>query len=152
MVIHTGFYKERDSLIRDLNDPNIDFSFMENEFVMFNKLGIYNFIHGYCDVMAEYMSNTYGYEKKYLVSNKALLVHAWCEYDYNGERMYIDARGSTNDINEMIEEFDCSSINDYLELGYEIVPEYYPGTISVNDSSYKAAKFFDKYYKLNALS
>ena len=100
----TGFYGDREALAADLQDPGTGFCFMEN---CRGKDGFtpYDFLHGYCDMFAAYLSGRYGYATESLVGRNGELIHAYCTADAGGGTLYIDIRGCTDDYVEFTREF-----------------------------------------------
>lgn len=150
--MHNGFYEELDSLLEDV-DSYTDFGFMENEFLGREPSGLpfsaYDFLHGFCNVFAEVLSEEFGYKVECLYNEDGSLIHAYCinESPLNGI-VFIDVRGTTSSYEELIEEFEdeCTFEGIYpIENTerYESAPE----KICAKDKIYKnfAKKLIDNY-------
>lgn len=64
------------------------------------------FLHGFCDIFAELLSQKYGYSIKKLLDEEDELVHVFCTTDISGKRYYIDARGITDEPQDVMLEFE----------------------------------------------
>lgn len=101
--MYNGFYKELDEIKAD-GVPEANFGFLENVAVG-DSYNLYDFLHGHCDQFAAALSDYYGYEIEYVVSNVDVLIHAYCVDNIEGVKAYIDARGITTNAEMFFDEF-----------------------------------------------
>lgn len=72
----------------------------------------YKFLHGYCDEFAGVLSDRFGYKIVTAIEG-GFLTHAFAMTEQYGKKIYIDIRGYTDDIGEIMEEFEDYS-TEYL--------------------------------------
>ena len=110
------------------------------------------YMHGACDVFAWYLSREYGYGIRayHTVRDgyQDLLVHAMCFSDYDGMRHWIDVRGITDDVDEMLEPF-LDDIDALRKRGYDVVYTDYDDVEMSNDF---VGEFIDPMRDLDTLS
>jgi len=102
---HKGFYENKEeNIITHLlkiedNNPNEEFK----------KTGCcYNaesFLHGICHIFAYALHQEFGYDILELKSNNCSAVHWCCTTQYKGVELYVDIRGMTSDIDELLTVF-----------------------------------------------
>lgn len=123
-----GFWEDRKAILDGLDEderPEFDDDFCEHGFEFMdatssdirdipgyaNDFSAYNFLHGHCNVFAQYLSKKYGYdvEAVYEVNrwdhNRKTLVHMYCTYEKDGKTVYVDIRGKCNDWDLFMKEF-----------------------------------------------
>ena len=101
---------------------------------------VMTFLHGYCYLFAVALSHIFGYKIVKIVDKNGFLVHAYCVCKKNGKNEYIDARGTTDDKNEMLSEF--SGGNSLKTLGYKTVEANTPEIfLERNISTYAAENY-----------
>lgn len=114
-----GFYRELDEIRVD--DPDADFVFLEVVCNM-GRFRAFDFLHGYCLDFALVLSDELGYKIETLRDPDGNLIHAYCIAEEEGQKLYIDVRGVTNDSALFFEEFqnelgvwfECP--NDFIEV------------------------------------
>ncbi len=74
------------------------------------------FLHGSCNLFAFTLQRKYGYNGINLQLPKNSNAHYFCKSKYNGKTFYIDVRGITTNLNEIISEFIHKNEN------YKIIP------------------------------
>ena len=150
--MHYGFYDDLDDIREclleqnDISDPlELDFAFLENEQGTMG-LSPYDFLHGSCDVFARYLHDTYGYRVESLYKH-GYLIHSYCVATVNGKPVYIDIRGTTDDLKEFWREFKYEPEDFWFDENSEFLitdslPDY-TGSMHF----YEAARWMDEYYK-----
>lgn len=115
-----GFYREGAVIFND--NKNTDFSFLENIIVINNdkescfipnsenKLSLYYFLHGFCNIFALRLHKQFGYKIVNVYSYEKSLIHSFC---IDEEDNLIDVRGKTKDYNAFWGEFE-----DWIEIDY----------------------------------
>ena len=98
-----GFYEELEELRKDV--PDADFGFLENTDVT-SESNAHNFLHGCCDEFTSMLSEMFGYEIECVRNAEGRLIHAYCITEVDGEKAYIDVRGTTTDPVLFFEEFE----------------------------------------------
>lgn len=161
--MHTGFYEDLDVIRAELlfqgdirNPSEIDFCFMENE-AGINGYSPFDFLHGLCDIFAAYMNDKYGYDAYQIYDANGNLIHAFCiSGTVNGHPIYADIRGETNDLEEMLAEFDLEEQDlpyflgegKFFTAGDFSIIKGRPQYVKTSDAAYKTAKWLDEYYKI----
>lgn len=115
----TGYWKELEDIRKEEGCEDADFGFMENltgaawgdePWTLKGKeFNAYDFLHGYCDIFAEYLSSTCGYETESVYSDEEgkVLVHSYCVIKREGESdLYVDVRGVCDSRRVLLEEFE----------------------------------------------
>ncbi len=73
------------------------------------------FLHGSCQLFALALQRKYGYLAVNLQINGNSNAHYFCQSSYKGKTVYIDVRGITTDLNDVISEFI------YKDYDYKII-------------------------------
>lgn len=102
-MLKNGFYKELDEIRED--DPEATFGFLEVVCNM-GRFQAFDFLHGYCLDFALMLSDELGYKIEDIRSPEGFLIHAYCVAEAEGEKLYIDVRGVTNDPELFFGEFE----------------------------------------------
>lgn len=145
--IYNGFWSELKALQNDSPDENVEtFDFMENEPKYdykehVNYLSPFDFLHGFCNVFAQYLNEKYGYEIEY-VKECGGLVHAYCVY----KDCYIDIRGIHNDYDEFMNEFTVNGLWSNDDDTYTFQCNEMPKSFRDDENAYKVAAKIDSYY------
>ena len=162
-----GFWKDFEEYKEEDEDAEMD-GFLQSE-LSFSTSDIEdydgkeddepNYLHGDCTVFAQCLNETYGYniECVYQMEDdeeEPQLVHAYCTTKIDGKKVYIDARGMTDDYEKFMAEYYDAGLwsNDdysYIHCGLRSIPTKYE---EEKDSySYQAAmqviEDFPEYYK-----
>lgn len=98
-----GYYEDLMTLRKEV--PPEDFYFLEDVFEG-TDLSAYDFLHGFCFTFAIELSKTFGYEIETVKDEDLDLIHAYCVAQTNGDKVYIDIRGITNDPELFFDDFD----------------------------------------------
>lgn len=149
----SGFYAELEKMKFD-GFLEADFGFLENISVG-DSFNLYDFLHGHCDEFAAGLSDFYGYSIEYVLSSDNILIHAYCVTEINGEKAYVDARGTTTNPERFFAEFDdwCSYDNGIiydlkgvcLILGCKDTWEMYSDKIRARNQDEDLVQFFKDY-------
>ena len=98
-----GFYIELDEVKKEY--PEATFGFMECA-VTLGRFNAFDFLHGYCLDFALLLSDELGYQLETVRDPAGALIHAYCISEVDGEKLYIDVRGITNDADLFFKEFE----------------------------------------------
>ncbi len=145
--IFNGFWDDLEALKNDLPDEGIEtFDFMQNEPTYdykeyVNYLSPFDFLHGFCNVFAQYLNEKYGYEIEY-IKEFGSLVHAYCIY----KGCFIDVRGIHTDYDEFMKEFTLNGLWDNDDDTYTYQCKKMPDSFRNDEDAYKIAKKIDTYY------
>lgn len=127
--MHNGYYIEKEE--RGVSDFNFlkrkRFKDLDGYSIYFEddehrpyKATPMDYLHGKCDVFASFIKRHLGYPI-YAIKKDGHIVHVFNMVEKNGENLYIDVRGITNDFEEFICEYskECSKkmIESYTEEG-----------------------------------
>lgn len=138
-----GFYQEGAVIFND--NKNTDFSFLEDIIVINNdketcfipnsenKLSLYNFLHGFCNIFALRLHKQFGYKIVNVYSYEKSLIHSFC---IDEEDNLIDIRGKTKDYNAFWGEFE-----DWIDI------DYWEENPSDNEPTVLVNKFDKEIYK-----
>ncbi len=146
--MHNHMYSEKEQLAMDFNNKDQDFWFMDAYSYEANnfRTDMYSFLHGFCDVFARELSNIYGY-KPYVIygdftydTEERTIVHAFCMVNDK----YIDIRGITDDIHELLDEFE-DFFESYESLKIEELRDDYDER-NLKDYEDAACYFINEYY------
>ena len=127
--MYNGYYQELVQIQQD--DTAANFGFLESVDIK-NGYSLYDYLHGRCDEFAAALSDFYGYSVEAVIDDAWGLIHAYCVTEIAGHKIYIDARGITDDDELFFSEFTDFYIHDKGKLFYENgIPcrvECYPST------------------------
>ena len=138
-----GFYREGAVIFND--NKNTDFTFLEDIIVINNdkepcfipnsenKLSLYDFLHGFCNIFALRLHKQFGYKIVNVYSYEKSLIHSFC---IDEEDNLIDIRGKTKDYNAFWGEFE-----DWIEI------DYWEENPSDNEPTVLVNKFDKEIYK-----
>lgn len=138
-----GFYQDGAVIFND--NKNTDFSFLEDIIVINNdkepcfipnsenKLSLYDFLHGFCNIFALRLHKQFGYKIVNVYSYEKSLIHSFC---IDEEDNLIDIRGKTKDYNAFWGEFE-----DWIEI------DYWEENPSDNEPTVLVNKFDKEIYK-----
>ncbi len=138
-----GFYQEGAVIFND--NKNTDFSFLEDIIVINNdketcfipnsenKLSLYDFLHGFCNIFALRLHKQFGYKIVNVYSYEKSLIHSFC---IDEEDNLIDIRGKTKDYNAFWGEFE-----DWIDI------DYWEENPSDNEPTVLVNKFDKEIYK-----
>ena len=99
-----GFWTDHDELLEEY--PNCGWEFLQNEFCH-GGITPYDFLHGHCNLFAEYLHDVYGYDIEAVFEDPDTLIHMYCTTcSVDGRKLYIDVRGITSDFRELMQEYE----------------------------------------------
>lgn len=137
--MRTGFYVLADELLCNSQEAIEDEGCLAKVYGTPEDLLIepVTYLHGSCHVLARYLALEYGYNIRAYHAVRPgcqdLLVHAVCfEGEPDGDALWIDVRGVTDDMNEMLEPF-ADDIVGLEKRGYAVVSTDFCGIQSVDD-------------------
>ena len=144
--MRSGFF-EYDDPCGALEDPDAVFEmFGDTSGLLVEPV---DYIHGFCDVFAYWLSLKFGYDIVARVVDcpgrqRPLLVHATCQSDFGGKSHWVDVRGIADDYDDV---FDCFSkeedalvlscdgeVEDLLFEGTDIGRERFKDVVAVCES------------------
>ncbi len=117
----------------------------------------YQYLHGCCDDFALALNDVFGYEiVLWLGKNRDFgglrLIHAFCSFEHEDTIHYIDVRGVTDGINDIVSEFDYWEEPKFITCtrSEAIKALRSIGIMSLDDDEpYKIIRQFLEYYLLN---
>ncbi|MGU8835472.1 hypothetical protein ACV3UL_14415 [Clostridium perfringens] len=139
-------------------DNEEGYDFLENLLVGNKEMDALYYLHGLCHEFALALNETLGYEIVLWVNydediscNK--LVHAFNTFEHKGTHYYVDVRGITDNIKDIIDEFDyfdnfVSPVSHNLKRAKNILKELNLN-ISVSNDVYKLINVYKTNYQLN---
>ena len=150
-TIKTGFYNMKNQKLQDINNPNYkDYIFKNGEDNVYEDANI--FLHGSCQLFALALHKKFGYDAYKLETHDNSFAHCFCKSNYKGIDFFIDVRGITSDINDVISEFTSNA--NYNIDNYKFVDKK-----TLEDSELEGLKFADyiikkysKFYDVNQLN
>ena len=150
-AIKTGFYNMKSHKLQDVNNPNYkDCVFKNGDDNVYEDADI--FLHGACQLFALALHKKFGYDAYKLETPDNSFAHCFCKYNYKGINFFIDVRGITSNINDVILEF--TSNTNYNIDNYTLADEKI-----LEDSELEGLKFADyiikkysKFYDVNQLN
>lgn len=98
-----------------------------------NKLSLYDFLHGFCNIFALRLHKQFGYKIVNVYSYEKSLIHSFC---IDEEDNFIDIRGKTKDYNAFWGEFE-----DWIDI------DYWKENPSDNEPTVLVNKFDKEIYK-----
>ena len=87
----------------------------------------YDFLHGNCNIFAEYLHKKYSYNIEAVFEEPSQLIHMYCTtVSPFGEKLYIDVRGVNSDFGEFMQEFEDSGLwtSESMKDGYSYTIKY----------------------------
>ncbi len=142
--MYNGFWKEL--------DENVEWNFLEDALKTNTGDTPYDFLHGACNIFAQYLNETYGYRVEMLYEEPGQLIHAYCVYESpSGKFYYIDVRGITDRLEDMMQEFiDCGAWCGDMDYSWILngkeIPEELQATGWLGKKTMEAAKEIDEHY------
>lgn len=112
----TGFYLLGYECLYDIGNKKyeeISPDDFEEEYNPYDNAWV--FLHGSCQLFALALQRKYGYTALNLQVDESPHAHYFCKSSYEGKEVYIDVRGITADLNEVISKF-------VFKKKYKIVP------------------------------
>ena len=121
--ISTGYYMIGDDKLKSVENKKyeeVNLDIFEDGVNPYDNARV--FLHGSCQLFALALQKKYGYSALNLQIKNNLNSHYFCQSNYKGKNVYIDVRGITTDLNDVIFEF-TSGNNDYKIDLYEFADE-----------------------------
>lgn len=135
-----------------------DYDFLETLNVNNKIINAFYYLHGICHEFALALNEIFGYDIVLWINfdediHSNALVHAFNTFTYNGKQYYVDVRGITDDLNDIIDEFDyyedlIDVIGHNKKDSQNILKELGLNT-EINDDIYKTINAYKTYYQLS---
>ena len=105
----SGFFKE--AMLRRTQQPTMTYDFLKTILIEDEWFDLYQFLHGYCDEFAYYQAMKQGYSMVVWYQLNEItqcfeLIHVFNQFERDGVTHYMDIRGVTTEINQILEDFE----------------------------------------------
>lgn len=97
-----------ESVLDEAGREQIDSLTMEYARQVVKNYTPYDFLHGDCNIFAQYLHETYGYAIEAVMKreeDRCALIHMYCIDESSGAKEYIDVRGRCTDFDLLMEDF-----------------------------------------------
>lgn len=118
----TGFFVIGENCLQDIKNRNYETTTLDNfedEYNLYENAEI--FLKGSCQLFALALHEKYGYSALRLQTETNINAHFFCQVNYKGKDIYIDVRGMTINLNDIISMY--ISDEDYKIVSYDFTDE-----------------------------
>ncbi|MDF2880234.1 MAG: hypothetical protein K0R54_791 [Clostridiaceae bacterium] len=137
---------------------NEGYNFLETLNVNNEIIDAFYMLHGICHEFALAINEVYGYNIVFWVNydeeiETNVLIHAFNVFKYKDKQYFVDIRGVTDNLEDIINEFDyfeeISEPVEYNNKNAKKVLKKLGLNIDVNKDIYEVIKYYKSYYQLN---